>query len=234
VVQLGVAPGEVEIVSTAHPEIRAIADFKGKSIGVTGLGSSTDFLTEYLLVTAGLRLGDITPVPVGAGDSLIAALRHDQIQAAMTTEPTVSRLLASGEGRVLIDMRTRAGAQAALGGTYAAACLYMQTSWVEAHRSTVQKLANAFVRTMHFIAQHSADEIAAHMPADYYVGDRAMYVKALAQGKSMFTVDGRMPPDGPATVLAVMSRIKSGVRDKTIDLAKTFTTEFVDRANAGG
>ncbi len=36
----------------------------------------------------------------------------------MTTEPTVSHLLATGEARVLVDMRTLDGTRAALGGTY--------------------------------------------------------------------------------------------------------------------
>lgn len=232
VVQFSQAPGEVELVSTAHPEIKTFADFKGRNIGVTGLGSSTDFLTEYLLVKSGLKLSDITPVPVGAGDTLIAAMRHGQIEAAMTTEPTVSRLLASGEARVLLDMRTMEGTRAALGGTYPAACLYMQTSWVDAHGDTVQKLVNAFVRTMRYIATHSAAEIADQMPASFYVGDKAMYVQALAEGKGMFTPDGRMPPDGPQTVLAVLSQIKASVRDKPIDIEKTYTNVFVDKAIA--
>ncbi len=231
VVQLSRVPGEVEIVSTAHPEIRTIADFKGKRIGVTGLGSSTDFLTEYLLLKAGVKTSEVTPVPVGAGDTLIAAMQHDQIQAAMTTEPTVSRLLKTGEARILIDMRDDAGTIAALGGIYPAACLYMETVWVDTHKQTVQKLANAFVRTMHFIHSHSAKEIAALMPSDFYVGDRAMYVAALARGKAMFTEDGRMPDGGPENVLAVLSAIKSRVHDKPIDLAATYTSEFVDVAN---
>ena len=103
VVQFGQAPAEVEMVSNKHPEIKSFADLKGKNIGVTGLGSSTDFLTEYLLIKAGLKLSDVTPVPVGAGDTLIAAMQHGQIQAAMTTEPTVSRLLRTGLARILVD-----------------------------------------------------------------------------------------------------------------------------------
>src|SRR6185437_8534217 len=121
VVQFGQAPAEVEMVSNKHPEIKSFADLKGKNIGVTGLGSSTDFLTEYLLIKAGLKLSDVTPVPVGAGDTLIAAMQHDQIQAAMTTEPTVSRLLRTGLARILVDTRTLSGTVAALGGTYPAA-----------------------------------------------------------------------------------------------------------------
>jgi len=67
---------------------------------------------------------------------------------------------------------------------------------------------------------------------DFYVGDRVMYVNALASGKAMFTEDGRMPEGGPENVLAVLSRIGSRVRDKPIDLAGTYSTEFVDAANA--
>ncbi len=232
VVQLSRVPGEVELVSATHPEIRSVGDFKGKRIGVTGLGSSTDFLTEFLLLKAGVKISEVTPVPVGAGDTLIAAVQHDQIQAAMTTEPTVSRLLKTGQARVLIDMRDDAGTIAALGGLYPAACLYMETAWVDTHKDTVQKLANAFVRTMHFIRMHSAEEIAALMPADFYVGDKAMYVEALARGKAMFTEDGRMPDGGPENVLAVLSAIKSRVHDKPIDLAGTYTNMFVERAGA--
>jgi sulfonate transport system substrate-binding protein len=232
VVQLSRVPGEVELVSTEHPEIRSVRDLKGKRVGVTGLGSSTDFLTEYLLLEAGVKTSDVTPVPVGAGDTLIAAIQHDQVQAAMTTEPTVSRLLKTGQARILIDMRDDSGTTAALGGLYPAACLYMETAWVNAHKETVQKLANAFVKTMHFIHTHTADEITAHIPADFYVGDRDMYVNALAVGKAMFTADGRMPNDGPENVLAVLSRIKSRVRDKPIELSATYTTAFVDTANA--
>ncbi len=44
VVQFSQAPGEVELVSTKHPEIKSMADLRGKSLGVTGLGSSTNFL----------------------------------------------------------------------------------------------------------------------------------------------------------------------------------------------
>src|SRR3982750_3016239 len=125
VVKFSQAPGEVELVSTKHPEIKSPADFKGKSLGVTGLGSSTNFLTEYLAVKNGVKLGEFVSVPVGAGTTFIAAMQQDKIQAGMTTEPTITRLLKTGEAKVLVDMRTIEGTKAALGGTYPAASLYM-------------------------------------------------------------------------------------------------------------
>jgi len=230
VVQFSQAPGEVILASSKYPDLKSAADFKGKDVGVTGLGSSTNFLTLYLAEKAGVKANEFTTLPVGAGATFIAAMQQDAIQAGMTTEPTISRLLKTGEAKVLIDMRTMAGTKAVLGGTYPAASLYMDAAWVDAHKDEVQKLANAFVKTLHFINTHSAAEIADKMPKDFYVGDKEGYVKALENGKAMFTPDGVMPEDGPKTVLAVLSEFSKNVQGKTIDLSKTYTTAFVKNA----
>lgn len=230
VVQFSQAPGEVELVSNKHPEIKTFADLRGKALGVTGLGSSTNFLSQYMMVKAGVPLGEFSTIPVGAGTTFIAAMQQDKIQAGMTTEPTISRLLKTGEARILVDMRTVEKTKAALGGTYPAASLYMSTDWIEKNKPTAQKLANAFVKTLKFIATHSAAEIADKMPKDFYAGDKEGYIKALAEGKGMFTPDGVMPAGGPETVLQVLSGFSKNVKGKTVDLSKTYTTEFVKNA----
>ncbi|MFC5520651.1 ABC transporter substrate-binding protein [Polaromonas jejuensis] len=229
VVQLSHAPGEVELISNKYPQVKSMADMRGKSMGVTGLGSSTNFLTQYLMVKAGVPLGEFTTLPVGAGTTFIAAMQQDKIQGGMTTEPTISRLLKTNEARVLVDLRTPEKTKQALGGTYPAASLYMSADWVEKNKPTVQKLANAFVKTLRYINTHGAEEIASKMPSDFYVGDKAGYVKALADGKGMFTVDGVMPAGGPETVLSVLSTFSKNFKGKTVDLSKTYTTEFVKK-----
>lgn len=231
VVQFSQAPGEVELVSAKEAnKIKSPADFKGKTLGVTGLGSSTYFLTQYLMVANGLKPSDASFLGVGAGNTFIAAIKQGRIDAGMTTDPTVSRLLKSGEAKILIDMRTPEETRKALGGLYPAACLYMKTDWVNAHKAETQKLANALVKTLKYIQSHSAEEIASKMPADYYAGDKVLYVKALHDGKVMFTSDGRMPQGGPETVLKIMSAFNKNLQGKKIDLSKTYTTEFVSAA----
>ncbi|MFK0640647.1 MULTISPECIES: ABC transporter substrate-binding protein [unclassified Ochrobactrum] len=233
IVQFSQAPGEVELVSSKYADqIKSPADFKGHTLGVTGLGSSTDFLTQYLAIRNGLKQGDYTLLPVGAGNTFIAAFKQDAVQAGMTTEPTVANMLKSGDAKVLVDMRTPDKTIEALGGPYPAASFYVQSAWLETHKEDAQKLANALVKTMRYIASHSAEEIADQMPKDYYVGDKDLYVKGLAEGKAQYTPDGRMPKDGPETVLKVLATFKKPLPEKQIDLSKTFTTEFVDKANA--
>lgn len=233
VVQLLQAPGEVEMVrSDLAGTIKSPADFKGKHLGVTGLGSSTNFLTKALAVHAGVPVDQITSVPVEAGPTFIAAMQHKQIEAGMTTEPTITALQQKNMAQVLVDMRTVADTRKALGGTYPSSCLYLRSDWVDSHRATVQKLVNAFVKTLKWINTHSAAEIAAQMPADYYGGvGKAAYVTALQNEKDMYSPDGLMPADGPQTVLKVLSSFSPSVKGHQIDLAKTYTDDFVKAAS---
>ncbi|MET8641589.1 MULTISPECIES: ABC transporter substrate-binding protein [unclassified Streptomyces] len=231
VVQFSHAPGEVEIVSAqASKDITSPKDFKGKKLGVTGLGSSTDFLTKYLAVKNGVQTSEFSPVAVGAGPTFVSALQKGSIDAGMTTDPTVATVLQKKLGKVLVDMRTPQGSQEALGGPYPSSSLYMQTEWVDGHKATVQKLVNAFVKTLKWMSTHSADEIAAKMPADYSQGDKTLYADAIKSTLPMFTKDGVMPENGPETVEKVLKAFNPNIKNATIDLDKTYTTEFVEKA----
>ncbi|WP_037856732.1 ABC transporter substrate-binding protein [Streptomyces sp. NRRL S-340] len=231
VVQFSHAPGEVEVVSAkAEGEITSPKDFKGKKLGVTGLGSSTDFLTKYLAVKNGVNVSDFTPVAVGAGPTFISALQKGSIDGGMTTDPTVATILDKKAGKILLDMRTPEGSQEALGGPYPSSSLYMQTEWVNSHKDTVQKLANAFVKTLKWMSTHSATEIADKMPADYSQGNKLLYAAAIKSTLPMFTTDGVMPANGPETVEKVLKAFNPTIKNAKVDLSKTFTTEFVKKA----
>jgi NitT/TauT family transport system substrate-binding protein len=234
VVQFSQAPGEVEIVAKKRADdITSPKDFKGKKLGITGLGSSTDFLTKYLAVKNGVKVSEFTPVAVGAGPTFISALQKGAIDGGMTTDPTVATVMEKNLGKVLIDMRTPKGSQEALGGPYPSSSLYMQTDWVNSHKETVQKLANAFVKTLNWMSTHTASDIAAKMPADYSQGNKTLYAAAVRSTLPMFTKDGVMPQDGPETVEKVLKAFNPNIKNAKVDLSKTYTTEFVKKAATG-
>src|SRR5260370_34018479 len=99
-------PGEVEVVSPQATDVHTFAGFKGKSVGVTGLGSSTNFLTKYLAVRSGLSPDQVTSVGVEAGSTFIAAMEQNKIQGGMTTEPTSTAPLKKGDATGLIHRRS--------------------------------------------------------------------------------------------------------------------------------
>ncbi|MFD8247118.1 ABC transporter substrate-binding protein [Nocardia sp. NPDC059691] len=232
VVQMSDVPGEVELVSKADADITSVADLRGKKLGVTSLGSSTDFLTQALTGQAGMSTADYTRVKVGAGQTFIAGMNHDGIDAGMTTDPTVAQMVNSGDARVLVDLRTEAGTRAALGGLYPATSLYMSCATIEAHPDIVRKLAAAFVQTLQWIRTHTPEEIAEKMPPQYASAGKDLYVQSIRDSIGMFNGDGLMKPEGAQNVLEILGKYSKNVRPvrDRIDLSETYTTQFVEEA----
>ena len=237
IVQFANVPGEAEVVSKSDASsITQAADFKGKKLGITSTGSSTDFLTHYLTSKGGVPTSGYTTVQAGADAKFIAAMTSGGIDAGMTTDPTIAKLTSTGQAKVLLDMRTPDGTKAALGGLYPASSLYVSCDWLDKNPKTAQKLANAFVKTLKFINDNDAAAIAAKMPADYASGDKALYIKALNDSKGMFTPDGVIDEDGAKNVLAVLGASSPSVKPHkdSIDVTKTYTTQFVKAAASQG
>ncbi|TYB41805.1 ABC transporter substrate-binding protein [Actinomadura chibensis] len=233
VVQMADVPGEAEMVSAKKAgSLTSPAAFKGKKLGVTSPGSSTDFLTRALAVRNGVKTSDYTTVKAGAGQTFISTMDNGGIDAGMTTDPTIAKLVGTGKAKVLVEMRTEEGTRKALGGLYPSSSLYMDCAYVESHAATVQKLANAFVRTLRWIKQHKPAEIAAKMPADYAGGDPKLYEKAVGDSISMFNGDGLMKPEAAENVLNVLAQFSPEVGEKKdeIDLSRTYTTRFASGA----
>jgi len=232
IVQLSGAPGE-RVMCAKDSGVHSPADWKGKTIGVTDLGSGTDDLTLYLAARNHLTSKQFSRVGVGAGPTMIGSLQHGRIACGMTTQPTVNAIEKMGIGYSAIDLATGPGVEKWLGGFWPTATVLARGDWVKAHPDATQKVVNAMVETMHWIHTHSAAEIADHMPADFVsnqLSSKQEYIKALTQDKGQFLADGIMPADGPQTVLAV-ERL-AGKFAKPVDLKATYTNEFAIKANA--
>ncbi|MBI2368201.1 MAG: ABC transporter substrate-binding protein [Deltaproteobacteria bacterium] len=88
----------------ALPEIKSVADLKGKAVGVTRFGSSTDFAMRYLLLKQGLNPDkDVTVLQLGGMPELAAALSKRLIAAAPLSAPTHIRARSAG-AQPLIDL----------------------------------------------------------------------------------------------------------------------------------
>ena len=229
--QFGIAPGEAEMVASKKAgSIKSAADMKGKNLGVTDIGSGTHTITMALLGKAGVTADQAHYVAVGAGDTFIAAIKNGAIDAGMTTEPTITRLLQSGDAKVLIDLRTPETTREALGGDYPFIGIFAKNDWVNSHKDVAQRLVNVYVKTLKWMKSHSAAEIAAKMPADYLVPSKDLYIAALQNQLSIFGTDCKMPSAGPQTVLSVEQKFVSSFKGKSVDLSKTYTDEFADKS----
>ncbi|OGQ80060.1 MAG: hypothetical protein A3F90_06070 [Deltaproteobacteria bacterium RIFCSPLOWO2_12_FULL_60_19] len=88
----------------ALPEIKSIEDLRGKIVGVTRFGSSTDFTMRYVLRKHGLEpVRDVTLIQTGDLFAAAAMLRTKAIVAAPFSSPTNLRAEEAG-ARVLMNM----------------------------------------------------------------------------------------------------------------------------------
>ncbi|WML43984.1 ABC transporter substrate-binding protein [Neobacillus sp. PS3-40] len=227
VVTMAGVPGEqLMVANRLKDKVKTLADLKGLNIGVTGLGSSTNMLASYNVVKGGNKESDYKPLPVGAGQTLIAAMQNNRIDACVTSEPTASLLLNKNMAFTFVDMNSKEGTEKSLGGGYAATSLYMSNDYVKAHPDVVQRLANAYVKTLKWMGSHTPEEIADKMPEEYYAGDKTVYIQALKGQLPMFTTDGKMPAGVPENVQKILSAFKPGV--KKVDLSLTYTNKFIE------
>ena len=211
---------------------KTIADLKGKKIGVTAPGSSTNVMANFVLAKAGLKPTDVSIIGVGAGNGAVAAMRSGQVDALSNLDPVITLLQRSGDLFIISDTRIVAEADKVFGGPMPAGCLYAPQAFIDKHPRTVQALANALVRADKWIQAAGASEIVKAVPEGYLLGDRAVYIAAFLSSKGALSVDGMIPEAGPATALRALQSVDDSLKGVTFDLSAVYTNEFVKKANA--
>ena len=101
--------GGISVVPAVHfvvvPEIRSVTDLRGKPVGVTRYGSSTDFAMRQVLRRNGLDpVKDVTILQIVAGHRALAAALLKRAVYAATIAPPNSYRAEKGGAKILIDM----------------------------------------------------------------------------------------------------------------------------------
>jgi NitT/TauT family transport system substrate-binding protein len=229
----GRAPQIVLAVSTkTMPNYKTVADLKGKKIGVTAPGSSTNIMANFVMAKNGLKPADVSFVGVGASQGAVAALRSGQIDAISNLDPVMTILARSNDIKIVSDTRDVAEADKVFGGPMPAATLYAPVAFIDKNPNTVQALTNAIVRANKWIQQAGPSDIVKAVPESYLLGDRAVYIDAFLKAKPALSPDGMIPEAGPATALRALQSIDPAMQNAKIDLKSVYTNDFVKKANA--
>ncbi|TFW06227.1 transporter substrate-binding domain-containing protein [Oxalobacteraceae bacterium OM1] len=214
------------------PTYKTMADLKGKKIGVTAPGSSTNMMASYMLAKAGLKPTDVSFIGVGTSAGALAALRSGQIDAISNLDPVVTMLQQKNDIKVIADTRTLKDTQTVFGGPMPAATLYASESFIRKNPNTTQALTNAMVRALHWLQKAGPSDIIKVVPESYLLGDRALYIESFLHIREAISPDGLMPEAGPQTALKMLQAFEPDIAAKNIDLSRTYTNEFAKKAAA--
>lgn len=227
----GRAPQIAVGVSTkTMPGYRGVAELRGRRIGVSAPGSSTNMVANLVLSRAGLKASDVSFVGVGTSAGALAAMRSGQIDAMSNTDPVMTMLEQKSEVKIISDTRTLKGTQEVFGGPMPASCLYAPVGFVEKNPQTCQALANAIVHGLKWLQTAGPSDIIKTVPETYLLGDRALYLASFNKVREAIAIDGMLPEEGARTALKALTSVDPSVKPDRIDLRKTFTNDFARRA----
>ena len=185
-----------------------------------------------MMVRAGLPRDAASFISIGAGQNAVAALRRGEIDAMVSVDPVINLLESEGAIKIVADTRTVEGTRQVYGGLYPAAVLYLTPAYAQSNPAATQSLVNAFVRGLKWVAKQSPEEIAKVMPEQYMLGNKELYIRSIKSSIPMYSPDGRFGHEGPEIALKVLREFDPDVRRATIDLAKTYTEDFVSKVPA--
>lgn len=133
----------------AVPEIKSLEDLRGKKVGVTRIGSSTDFTMRLILRKAGLVPDkDVAFLQLGDLASMAAALGTRAVVAGAFVPPFNLRAKEVG-ARLLVDM-------AKVGAQYPHTGLVTSRRYLKTNNDTVKRMLKAYALGLrHMVADPS-------------------------------------------------------------------------------
>ena len=228
-------PGFALVVSPKHTDkIKSMKDLASKRVGVSAPGSSTDFFLKYHSYKNGVDPEFTGVIGVGLGrhggrrDGAGSNRRrcHARSGCRHCSRQNIRTL------RFLAIHGPRRIRSAVFGGDYPGGALYTKAGWIATHEKETQALTKAIVATLKWIHSHSPEEIMAKMPPESRRHrTKRGYLEALKNTIPMYSTTGLMDPKGAQAVLEVFSQSSPEVRNAKIDVTKTYTNKYVERAS---
>jgi NitT/TauT family transport system substrate-binding protein len=143
-VAMGAITNVVAFYIMAAPEIKTVTDLRGKVVGVTRFGASTDFGMRMLLSKYGLEAAkDVPFIQIGGMPELAAALSKKTVFAAPMSQPMVYLAQKAGM-RMLANLAKEDIPFMHIG-------LTTSRRWIREHRPAAKAFIRAYGRAIHFM-----------------------------------------------------------------------------------
>jgi NitT/TauT family transport system substrate-binding protein len=149
-VAMGAITNVVAFYVMAAPEIKTVMDLKGKVVGVTRFGASTDFGMRMLLSKYGLEaVKDVPFIQIGGMPELTAALSNRTVFAAPMSQPMVYLAQKAGM-RMIANLANEDIPFMHIG-------LTTSKKWIRENRPEAKAFIRAYGRSIHFMHNHKEE-----------------------------------------------------------------------------
>jgi NitT/TauT family transport system substrate-binding protein len=195
-----------------------IDSLKGKKIGITTVGSLTDWLVQELNRSKGWT-GDDRAVAIAVGGSptaAFAALKVGQIDADVGGTSTGYQLQEKNEGRLLVDCSDYVK-------TIQLFTTFASNAIIQQNPDAVRRFLKGWFETVAYMKDHKAESVTiGAQVVGYTTGvTERMYDTLMAK----FSTDGKFRPEAIETLR--QSFVDSKILPEPIDMSKLYTDKFL-------
>lgn len=206
-------------------EIKSVADLKGKTIGISQVGTSIEYGAKFVLERHGLKPGeDVKILQTGGQPNSLAAMEKGLLAGAVLSFP--SRFLARKAGLVeLVDLSNEEV-------SYPGGALTMRRAFLDSNRDLVRRMVKSYIEGIH---RYRTDRpFAARTVARYARTSDLAAVEATYNGLSGALVGPKpyVPREGIAeTIRALASRRPEAAK---LDPRRFIRDEYVKEFDESG
>jgi NitT/TauT family transport system substrate-binding protein len=178
--------------------IASVADLKGKLIGVSTVGSLSDWLPTEIARRQGWGSEGIRRVALGSQDGLTGALLSHNVDGIIGGTQTGYRLEQNGSGRILTTFGP-------LIPDFIAHMIVASDMFIAAHPDQLKRFLAAWFETVHFAKTHKDETVRDTMPLTRLPPDLAarLYDDQIA----MFSDDGRFQTKAVAVIKEAIKQL---------------------------
>lgn len=199
--------------------VHSVADLKGKLIGVSTVGSLSDWLPTEISRRQGWGSEGIRRVALGSQDGLTGALLSHNVDGIIGGTQTGYRLEQAGSGKILTTFGP-------LIPDFIAHMIVASDTFIAAHPDELKRFLAGWFETVHFAKTHKDETVRDTMPLTRLPPDQAS--KLYDQQIAMFSDDGRFQPKGLAVIKEAAKQL--GELDKLPPDNQLYTEAFLPGA----
>jgi NitT/TauT family transport system substrate-binding protein len=210
------APMNMSLVVSYDSPIKTLDDIKGKKIGITTVGSLTDWLLKRVVADKKWAPTDVTAVTVGGMDSTKAALKTGQIDGVVIALELGYALEAAKEWRVISLL-------APFAPDFHTHVIFARDELIAKRPELVERFLRGWFETIAFMRADKTRTV--EITAKVLNLDKAVVGRVYDEQIKIFTTDGRFDPK--ALVVIRQSLVEMGILQQVPEDSVMFTTRFV-------
>jgi ABC-type nitrate/sulfonate/bicarbonate transport system substrate-binding protein len=210
------APLNICIVVPYDSPIKTLDDIKGKKIGITTVGSLTDWLLKRVVADKKWTPTDVTEVTVGGLDSTKAALKTGQINGVVIALELGYALEDAKEWRVLAPL-------APFAPDFHTHVIYARDELIAKNPDLIERFLRGWFETIAFMRANKQRTV--EITAKVINLKPSVISRVYDEQIKMFSADGVFDPK--ALVVLRKSLVEMGLIQQTPEDSAMFTTRFV-------